>query len=161
MFRPEDFKYFAEKLIRNIYSFNPYQEAVIRSSISRSYYYIFLELRETLIVNFPREIREQFLNDSNIHHCLIEKILFEIGSQSRDRDFIKASKAFKYSRKTRNLADYDLREVFSNEMYQDLIMDIGKIEAINVKIKQIDRKILENAYKKAKEKCIKFNKIDK
>lgn len=155
MFRPEDFKHFSKKIINNIYVFKPYQEAAIRSSISRNYYYIFLEVRETLIVNFTKEIRNQFLDDINLHHCLIERILFEIGSQTKNKDFIKASKSFKSLRKIRNSADYDLREIFTDEMYQNMIMDINKIEEVVQKIKQINRAILESAYTEAKKECLK------
>ena len=153
MFLPEDFKHFAEKIVNSLYLFKPYQQAALRSSVSRNYYYIFLELRETLTVNFPREIREKFLNDAHLHHCLIEKILYQIGLKTRNKDFIKASKTFKYSRKLRNQADYDLRDIFTEEIYENFSMDIEKIEALLPKIKEIDKNVLTEAYNKAKQAC--------
>lgn len=153
MFLPKDFKHFAEKVVSKLYLFNPYQQAALRSSISRSYYYIFLELRETLVVNFPKEIREKFLNDAHLHHCLIEKILYQIGLKTRNKNFIKASKTFKYSRKLRNQADYDLRDIFTEEVYENFLLDIEKIEVLLQKIKEIDRNILTATYEEAKQEC--------
>ncbi|MBF0487909.1 MAG: hypothetical protein HQK98_07085 [Nitrospirae bacterium] len=74
MFQPEHFKVIAEELPCLKYKNKNIADAVIRTTIGRYYYYIFLKYRETIFDTISVEIGIDVYKERNIH-VLIQKTM--------------------------------------------------------------------------------------
>ena len=155
---PKEFRLLADNLFERSYLFKSYICSVYRTSISRYYYYIFLETRETLNVNFKNEDKDVFNKNARDHHCLIPKILLFLGNLSRKKDLNKASKKFENLRYKRNNCDYDISIYIRKEDVESAKYDIEFIEKAILIIPQIEnvRDLLSQSLRRALNECKKY-----
>lgn len=157
MIGPEDFKQIADEIIKKIGS----EEPAIRTSIGRKYYYLFLELRETIKVNVDKELRQNLDETSTKTesiHCILREFLFALASNnniSGDKKilFKKASNSFKNLRKLRNESDYKLNYDVDMNFLKKSDEYLKEVEKILPEIKNIGRTILNQCLEVAIAKC--------
>jgi len=155
---PKEFRLLADNLFERSYLFKNYICSAYRTSISRYYYYIFLETRESLNVNFKNEDKDIFNKNTKEHHCLIPKILLFLGNLSKKKSLIKASKKFENLRYRRNNCDYDISIYIREEDVENAKHDIEFIEKAILIIPQIEnvRDLLSQSLKRALNECKKY-----
>ena len=141
MFYPSDFKAISGILINTL---DEYKEARIRTSISRLYYYIFLEVRELMLKIFEIKDKKKFKKLKYKHHSLIPKILIYIGEEIEDEKIIKIGNKLKFLRNIRNESDYNLIAVFEIEHYTSVEEKIKEIDLDYLKQK-LNQEILAKA----------------
>ena len=156
MIRPADFNEISEKILSKI----DQEEPSIRTSIGRKYYYLYLELRETIKVNVNRELRElldeEYSREESLH-CVLREVLFIISKRVKDkelqRQFKKAANAIKILRRLRNDSDYKLNRTISNQNLNNARYDVSDVEEILSKISQLGVENLTQYLQEAVEKC--------
>jgi uncharacterized protein (UPF0332 family) len=155
---PRDFRLLADDLFLKSYLFKNYICSAYRTSISRYYYYIFLETREVLNANFKREDKDIFNGYKDKHHCLIPKILLFLGNLSKKKMLTKASRKFENLRYKRNECDYEISINLRKEDVEDAKYDIEFIENAILIIPQIEniRDLLSQSLKIALNECKKY-----
>jgi uncharacterized protein (UPF0332 family) len=106
MFDPKDFLGFSDTILASHST-----EATYRSAISRSYYAVFLKLREKLRAKFPSLIVGLGKDHSTVLNALKEAHYFNI--------------ACKYNelREERGKADYDLNVIFLERQANEVLKD--------------------------------------
>jgi len=133
LFYPSDFKALSGILINNL---DEYKEARIRTSISRLYYYIFLEIREIITETMEIKDKKKFKNLKYKHHSLIPKILVYIGEETDNEKIIMIGNKIKVLRKIRNESDYNLNAIFQIDHYISAEEKIKDIEEVITYLKQ-------------------------
>ncbi len=155
--RPYQFKELGDELISLEFSLSRKLgsgEPIYRTSIGRFYYYVFLELRETLKVNLPKDLKLYLSEESGLnHHCILQETLKELSFILSDKDIRKAYESLKSLRKSRNTSDYDMIVSVDKSKVTYAKVDIKRIEKVISRIPYIDRNSLSAAFQQALESC--------
>lgn len=156
MITPEEFKQISYEILQKINK----KEPAIRTSIGRKYYYIFLELRETIKVNVSRTLRQTLdeeLSSRESLHCILRETLFAISKNINNTNtkilFRKAANSLKTIRKLRNESDYKLMSTIPLEILNNIEKHIKDIEIILPEIQKVGKNVLDQCLTEAIQKC--------
>jgi len=156
--RPHQFKDLGEELIDLEFSLSKRIgscEPIYRTSIGRFYYYVFLEFRETLKANLPRDLRLYLSEESKLnHHCILKETLKELSFILKDKEIRKAYESLKSLREARNDSDYNVTTFISRDRVVDAEVDLERIDKVIKRIPHINRNDLAIAFQKALNSCI-------
>lgn len=150
VFQPVDFKELAIEIIDKSNQLNSNNSAIVRTCISRLYYYIFLETRDV--------IEEKLLNhgkklSKNVNiHWIVKELTKLVGVSCNKKEIIKLSQFLSELRRLRNIADYETTIVINPTQCKELEENIKEVETILPIFKEIDSKIFDSMYERVKHK---------
>lgn len=141
------------KTIKNI-------EVIERNIVGRFYYYVYLEVRESLKVNLLRKHRVLLEEAKGTSlHCILPETLKAISSSVRNQNqelsskFKAAADSLRNLRKLRNYCDYDISLFINDDACRTAANEILDIIPIVAEVPNIDRNILGESIKKATKIC--------
>ncbi|RUM60327.1 MAG: hypothetical protein DSY59_03180 [Persephonella sp.] len=155
MFTPKDFKNLSTELKEKQNVFKCGEGALSRTSISRLYYYIFLECRE--IINDKLNDRNKIIFASEDckkkHHYIVQVILYRLAKATKNENISFLSNILNEFREIRNDADYNLEIDITFEDYNVLIDFKEEIENCVEELKNIPKNKFNRIFDRLSDKC--------
>lgn len=140
-------------------------EVVERNIVGRFYYYVYLEVRESLRVNLFKKHRVLIEEGKGINlHCILPETLKAISSLVRNQNrelslkFKVAADSLRDLRKLRNDCDYKTNIFIDDVACQIAANKVLDILPIVVEVPNLDRSILGKSIEEAIEICQKSKK---
>lgn len=141
MFSPIDFKLLAIEIRDISHKLNSKESAVIRTCISRLYYYVFLEARDTILSKiYAHGLKLPEHSKINIHR-FVSEVIKDIGYASNNREILKVANYISELRRRRNQADYETLIKFKPEICREIEYTVEKIESTFIALKNIESKV--------------------
>lgn len=106
-----------------------FKEGVYRTSISRLYYYIFLELRDTILLSDPRRNVKSKLKGGKAHK-LIREYLKNVGDTINNEDLKDVAELLYNLHELRKDADYETGKIIRKEDVERAAAYVEEIEDI-------------------------------
>ncbi|WP_457570102.1 hypothetical protein [Desulfurobacterium sp.] len=135
-------------------------EVVERNIVGRFYYYVYLEVRESLKVNLLKEHKVLIEEGRGVNlHCILPETLKVISMLIRNQNrelslkFKVAADSLRDLRKLRNDCDYKTNIFVDNIACQIAANKVSDILPVIVEIPNLDRNILGESVEKAIEIC--------
>lgn len=155
MFQPEDFQKLAFELPINANNFSCGESSLSRTSISRTYYFMFLEIREIIISKLNDN--NKFIFTSQIcrkkHHYIIQKILYQIEKMSRNPKIKVLAENLAEYREKRNEADYEIEIIIRFPHFFELTQNFEEVKEAIEELRKIKKEIFYQAFEKIKSRC--------
>jgi len=155
LFKPEDFKDLAVELKEKKNIFESNEKALSRTSISRFYYFLFLECREIIIDKLSFENKKIFISEKckSKHHYIVQKILYKLAKFVRNKNINILANLLNDFRVKRNEADYNLELDITFEDFDHIAEYEKYIELYIEELKKIPKEKFDKVFKSILNRC--------